>query len=147
MPVYFVDSSTLVKRYRHEAGSERVTQLLNSAERLVASRLTHVEVSAAIARRARTTGIPMVELTRVFATIDRDLRDSFDVVELDALVVEQALSLTRKHGLRAADALQLSCAILAMREMSQDFIVLASDQELNAAAMSEGMWVVDPTQP
>jgi predicted nucleic acid-binding protein len=51
MAVYFLDSSALLKRYRDEAGSQRVSQLIETGERLVIARLAHVEVSAAIVRR------------------------------------------------------------------------------------------------
>lgn len=147
MPVYFVDSSALVKRYRHEAGSERVNQLLDPAERLIMARLTQVEVSAAIVRRGRVTGVSTHDLAAVLATFDRDLRDSFDVVELDAPVIERATALAPRHGLRAADAVQLACALLARADApQQEFTLVGNDLELNAAAVAEGLSVLDPTQ-
>lgn len=144
MPVYFFDSSALVKRYRHEAGSDQVAQLLGESERVIVSRLAHVEVSAAIVRRARETQSAADEVDRVLNVLDGDLRDSLDVVEIDPQVMDHALSLTRKYALRAADAIQLACARLAV-DPGEDLVFVSSDVALNNAAAAEGFHVVDPT--
>jgi predicted nucleic acid-binding protein len=147
MPAYFVDSSALVKRYRYEAGTERVAELLDLAEALIVARLTQVEVSSAIVRRGRATSRSTQEITQIPATFDRNLQESFDVVELDALVFDRAIEVTRKHGLRAADAIQLACAIVARGDApGRELTVLASDQELLAAAEAEGLSILDPTR-
>jgi hypothetical protein len=69
-------------------------------------------------------------------------------VELELPVFQLGVELTRKHGLRAADAIQLACALFAADEIPQrELIVVGSDLELNAAAAVEGFAVLDPTQP
>ena len=57
-------------------------QSLGAAERLIVARLAQVEVSAALVRRGRETRIPAADLSRVLEALDRDTRESFDVVEL-----------------------------------------------------------------
>jgi uncharacterized protein len=147
MPAYFVDSSALVKRYRYEAGSERVAELLDLAETLTVARLTQAEISSAIVRRGRATGLSTQEITKTLATFDRNLQESFDVVELDAPVFDRAMEMTRKHGLRAADAIQLACALMAQGDVpGRRLTVLASDRELLAAAEAEGLSILDPTR-
>jgi predicted nucleic acid-binding protein len=75
------------------------------------------------------------------------LNDSFDIVELNAALVEHAVSLARKHALRAADALQLASALIARAdEAGHDMTLVSSDLELNTAAIVEKMAVIDPTQ-
>src|SRR5438045_2028616 len=62
MPAYFLDSSALVKAYRREAGTNRVTQLLSGSDPIMVARLAQVEVSSAIVRRGRAAGYS----TRIF---------------------------------------------------------------------------------
>jgi uncharacterized protein len=148
MPVYFIDSSALVKRYRREAGSAQVADIVGPAERLIVSRLTQVDVSSAIVRRGRATGLSAQELAEVLGEFERDLEESLEIVELNAAVFRRAVEMTRKHALRAADAIQLACALLAQGDLpSNEITVLASDQELNAAARFEGLPILNPTQP
>jgi predicted nucleic acid-binding protein len=148
MAAYFVDSSALVKRYRYEAGSDRVSDLLDRADALVMARLTQVEVSAAIFRRGRAGGMSVQDLDNAMVAFDRDVRHSFSVVEFNPRVVERSIDLVRAHSLRAADAIQLASVLLARAQLAPtELTVLGSDLELNAAAIAEGLSVIDPTQP
>jgi predicted nucleic acid-binding protein len=148
MPTYFLDSSALVKAYRREEGTQRLLDLLRGSDPLVVSRLAHVEVSSAIVRRGRATGIPTQDLNAVQAELDREIAESFQVIEFATPVLARAVELTGVHGLRAADAIQLACALSALGETPpHEFTVVGSDQELNAAASAEGLSVLDPTRP
>jgi uncharacterized protein len=146
MAALFLDSSALVKRYQNEAGSSRVTLQMQGAEQLLIARLAVVEVSSALVRRAKATGLSAGDLAKVLADLDRDVTESMAVVELDALAMTAAIVLARKHGLRGADAIQLACAMGARRDvLPAEFTLLSSDDELNAAAASEGLRVENPT--
>ena len=148
MPSFYVDSSALVKRYRNEEGSRRVGELLDNADRLLIARLTAVEVSSALVRRARATKLPAKELRAAITALDNDLSRSFDVIELDEPVMEQAVTMARKHGLRGADAIQLACLLLAQRAIpNAEAILLSSDDDLNAAAAAEGLRAENPVHP
>jgi predicted nucleic acid-binding protein len=146
MAIYFADSSALVKRYRKEVGSERISELLESAEQVLISRLTVVEVSAALVRRARATKAAEENLQVALASFDRDLTKSLDIIELDEPLMEYAMKLARRRGLRGADAIQLSAALLANLDApDMRLSLLCSDGELNVAACAEGLAVLDPT--
>jgi predicted nucleic acid-binding protein len=145
LATFFIDSSALVKRYRNEGGSQRVAKLLAGANRPLIARLTAVEVSSALVRRARATGLSAETLRIAIEALDADLRDSIDLIELDDLVMEHAVAMTRKYGLRGADAIQLACLILAYRQMPDlQLVLLSADDELNAAAVAEGFSVENP---
>lgn len=147
MSVCFMDSSALVKRYRFEAGSERVTALIEDSERVIVARLAHVEVSAAIVRRGRVVAAPRRQLESVLEMVDREMLDLFDVVEIDDSIMANATALARRHGLRAADAIQLACAQVARdNARQQEFVLVGSDLELNAAGSAEGISILDPTK-
>lgn len=149
MPSYYLDSSALLKRYRVESGSEQLASLidrLGADERVIVSRLTHVEVSAAITRRAKSSFQFNDALPAVLESLDNDMRYSFDVVEIGESIMFDAIELARVHGLRGADAIQLACGRFARRQLvSQEIHFVACDGELNDAAARDGFVVWDPT--
>jgi len=146
MPQHFFDSSALLKRYRDEAGSRRVVELMAISDRSVVSRLAQVEVTAALVRRARQS----TELTRslgsVLAALDDDMRRDFRVVEFSEPLIGRAVDLVRARGLRAADAIQLAAALVSRPDPppAGGFYIVSADDELNAAAVAEGLLVENP---
>lgn len=112
---------------------------------IVISRLTVVEVTSTLVRRSRRGEISDEELNTALRLVDEDAA-GFQTIELGGAAMSRAISLAREHGLRAADAIQLACALLARGERRQDgdFILVSSDHELNAAAEQEGLSVLDP---
>jgi uncharacterized protein len=146
MAQHFVDSSALLKRYRRETGSQWMLDLVRLSERVVVARLGHVEVSAAIVRRGRQPGNPPEEVAAALARLDREMRELFRVVEFGDSIVRRAIELTRAHGLRAADAIQLASALISREALppSSDLVLVSADDELNAAASAEGLKAENP---
>jgi predicted nucleic acid-binding protein len=143
MTNYFVDSSALAKRYRVEPGSIRLSALLRTADQIFISRLTVIEVSAALVRRARQAKAPE-DLKIALDLLDFEVGNTFDVLELDEPVPTHALAATRQYGLRGADAIQFAAAIVARRRKSNQVTFVSCDDELNAAAAAEGWQVENP---
>jgi hypothetical protein len=122
--------------------------LLNGPESIIVARLAQVEVSSAIVRRGRQGGVSIEHIQAVLTELDRELSQSFNIIELSTEILARAIALTRAHGIRAADAIQLACALAAARGAGQQELVLVgSDTELNGAADKEGLRILDPTQP
>ena len=142
----FLDSSALVKRFILEEGTPRVLELLQAAEPVVVSRLAMVEVACTIVRRTKAGDIATEHLDSVLQTLDSDFRTRFDVIELGGATMMRALDVARTHGLRAADAIQLACALVAKggQPGSPELVFVSSDTELNAAAEAENLSVLDP---
>jgi hypothetical protein len=138
MRACFLDSSALAKRYLEEPGTPRVLDLLEMA-RIVVSRLALVEIASAAARRARAGGLAPDVRDGVLSALEDDLR-TFHVVELSPAVLTRAVGVCRAHTLRASDAIQLACALVA----GGDLLFVSSDRELNSAAEVEGFEVLDP---
>jgi len=148
MAAYFLDSSALVKAYRRETGTDHITQLLGGPDPIVIARLAQVEVSAAIVRRGREGAVSAADIQAVLAELDREFSEVFDVIELTSEIMGRATALTRAHGIRAADAIQLACALTAGKRAGQkELVLVGSDAELNSAAEREGLRILDPTQP
>jgi len=138
--IAYFDASALVKRYIEETGSAQVRDALAGA-RAATARFSVVEITSAIARRARE------------GTLDPALRDSLCervaedaahllLVELDEIVAERSRVLLLRHPLRAGDALQLaSCLTLAGR-LGRPLRFVCFDGRLNSAASAEGLTVL-----
>jgi hypothetical protein len=124
--VRFWDASGLVPLLVEEAHSKACRKLLRSDPRIVVWTSTRTDVTAAERR--------LDALACKWAEIDALL-----------LVREQAERLLRVHALRAADALQLAAAVIAVdhRPRGRPFVCL--DDRLGLAADAEGFDVVHPT--
>lgn len=144
MARHFLDSSPLVKRYRDEAGSGWMIELSWSSAQLTVARLAQIEVTSAIVRRGREGDRLSAESSDALRRFEREFEEIFEVVELEGSVMPVAVSLARSHGLGAADAIQLSCALLVAPPGSTDFSLVSADDELNAAAQLEGLRVDNP---
>jgi predicted nucleic acid-binding protein len=146
MPEHFLDSSALLKRYRQETGSRWMLELTAKSDQMTVARLAHVEVTAAIVRRARNLGDSAQDVASALTSLDIDMLRDFQVVEFSDALISRAIVLTKAHALRAADAIQLACALLsrADRPSSTEFYLVSADEELNAAALDEGLRVENP---
>lgn len=77
---------------------------------------------------------------------DFELRELFEVVELSGGVMGRAVDLVRLHALRAADGVQLACAMTARGSFTDpnELVFVCADAELNTAAKAEDFEVLDP---
>ncbi len=107
MTRYF-DASALVKRYVRETGSITVRRLLASGI-AASSRLSEVEVSSGIIRRAREGAFTVQRRDRMLAALQRDV-PALAMVEMTLEIIADARTLLMRHPLRAGDAVQLRAA-------------------------------------
>ena len=139
MTRYF-DASALVKRYVREAGTVAVQRLLASAT-VATSRLSEVEVSSGIVRRAREGAFTARRRDGMLAAFERDL-PALAIVELIPEITGQARTLLLRHPLRAGDAIQLASCLYLQRQLAESVAFIAFDRRLAAAAHSEGLVVI-----
>ena len=133
----FTDSSALVKLYVDEQGAE----LVRPVPVHVVSAVARVEVPAALWRKSRTGALSVEDAGVLVATFVADWHDPvspFVPVGLRSHVLEGAASAAATHGLRAYDAVQLSCALAARAADAQVDGFLCFDAELRTAAGREG---------
>ena len=144
----FVDASAIVKRYVAEAWSPTVAEL---GERIVVSDLSVVEVPSAIWRKHRAGELSAEDASLLVSAFSYDIRGSsyapprFATVELSSGVLDRAAELLPRHDLRASDAVQLACAIVARESLEFCDTFVAFDRRLRLAAMSSG-FVVSPLE-
>ena len=113
MAALYLDSSALVKRYVQEAGSAWISGLTASTAGnwLYVSRITGVEVVAAITRKARAGGISSADASQALADFRADFPGHFTVVEVTPALLSESMRLAEARLLRAYDAVQLAAAL------------------------------------
>ena len=149
MPIYFLESSSLTKRYVNEIGSNWIKQICsNDQNAIVCSKITTVEVSSAFCRRCREGYITISERDQLIATLHHDCKVAYHVLNVTDNVLTEAVALLKKYPLRAYDAIQLATALVANRILIQEalppLVFVCADQRLCDAAEAEGLSVEDP---
>jgi predicted nucleic acid-binding protein len=134
----YFDASALAKYYIEEAETAFVRRLLESPG--ATSRLSSVEVSSAIIRRAREARTPAERRDRALHALGRDMAGLM-VVELTPEVVTGANGILTRHTLRAADAIHIASCVSLCDEFGTDIPFVVFDERLREAALAEGLTV------
>jgi len=103
---------------------------------------TPVECASAIARREREESLSVAGATQAMERL-RALEPSWNEVVPSTAVRTTAERLLRVHSLRAADALQLAAAIVAVDGEPSWLGFVCLDERLSEAAQREGFHTVD----
>jgi predicted nucleic acid-binding protein len=145
VPEFFLDTSTVLKRYVQETGTAWVQALAAPAagHSLIVVRITLAETVAAITRRERGGSITPQDAATAVADFQVDFARQYFIIEVSAPLVDRAAALARKHGLRGYDAVQLAAGLDAQGRLPS-LTLLSADADLNAAALAEGLAVDDP---
>jgi len=150
MAAYFLDTSAVVKRYIQETGSTWVRAIADplASHLIYLARITDVEVTSAVIRRQRGGTLAAPAVTATLRQFRQDLVLGYRIIGITSGLLSAATLLVEKHGLRAYDAVQLASAVGLNNQRvaaGTDAVTLVSaDQELNAAAIAEGLSVDDP---
>jgi len=135
----YVDASVLAKAYLLEPGSEQVRAWLAQGG-CATARLSEIEVTSALARRAREDRALGGRLALLRNELTRDL-EAMVVVELVADVVALATDLLFRVPLRAGDAIQLASALGLRDGLPEQACFVCADDRLAAAAVHAGLGV------
>ncbi len=142
MPVYYFDTSALVKRYHVEPGSETVDQLFAEPEAaFLIANITIAELTSALVRKLQEGLMTRPVLDHVLSAFAQDLLTDFWIIDLERVHVLHSRELILKHHLRTLDGLHLA-VLLALRELSPTLV--CSDQKLIEAAEKEQIQIIDP---
>lgn len=149
MPIYYLETSALVKLYVREPGTDRLLQLASrsSDSRLVILSLAQVEFRSAVRRRERNGEIPAAVATGLLEAFGRHLQTKFAIQVITDFVLDIAVALVDRHALRAFDAMQLAgyFALKATTSSAESPVFVCSDQALLAAAEGEGAATLNPS--
>lgn len=149
MPIYYLDTSALIKRYRTEPGSNVIRELfdgLTDSDALATSQLTVLEMNSALARLLESRQMDREEYQRVLDRFARDIGDyGFTVTPVHNELVIEAVSVVREYSLRALDALHFTSAIVAGELPGNQILYMVSaDRMIIEACGKYGMPVLDP---
>jgi predicted nucleic acid-binding protein len=143
--IYF-DSSALVKKYVHEAGSERVFDLLKGVTMPVTSILAWPEILSGFARKRREKGISEKDYRQAMDMFEAEW-ESFVIVEFQDELLPVMKLLAQKHALKGADLVHLSSVLWLQKAVREKMILVASDVQLLRTAKAEKIEVINPEQP
>ena len=148
MPVFYLDTSALVKRYVQEKGSEVLDELfdrLQDTDFLTISLLAVVELKSVFKRLVKGRILRETQMAVLLSEFSSDQAAISEVVEVDTRLLEEAALILDRHSLKAGDAIHFAC-ILQLKGVAPaaDVIVLTSDGELSVACMAEGFEVLNP---
>jgi predicted nucleic acid-binding protein len=139
MSLCYFDSSSLVKRYISEPGSERVKELCD-AEAVAISVLSVVEFASVLSRRTREGSLSPTQCDSLFQAFLKDTLE-YDVLAVTETAVRRAAQLLLASGaenlIRSLDALHLATSEVAFGGLARGDLqgrLISSDRRLLAAA-------------
>jgi predicted nucleic acid-binding protein len=138
--ILYLDTSSLVKLYVEEEGSDLVHLWVEAADVVATSRVALPEMLAAVARRWREGDLSDDGFNTVRGAITGQWQD-LAVVNLNEV---SAGNLAVRHGLRGFDAVHLAAALDVLSAAGSRGIPMAFssfDGQLNRAAHGEGLEV------
>ncbi len=150
MAHYYLDSSALVKRYVVEHGTVWIDNLcdVGSGHEVYTVRVSGAEIVAALFRRARVGALSLSDAQAETAQFKVDLTNDYQIVEVTESLVDAAMTLAERYGLRGYDAIQLAAALelqAARTASGLSFLTfVCADTDLNTAAATEGLAVENP---
>lgn len=150
MSVAYFDSSALLKHYVTEMGSRWVQTYLStiSPYGVFTSCLTTVEVACAFARRLREGVLTAAAYGTVESAFEYDIRHKYNLLDVNWVTLDMARQLSKRHPLRAYDAVHLAAAHLANQKLIEaekpPLVFVCADSRLAAIAEAEGLPVENP---
>lgn len=135
MTVAYFDSSALVKLVVEEEGTADAIALWNATAAVIANRLAHPEVRAALAAAHRDGRLDGEDHERARERWHR-YRSSLRMVELTRELEDAAGGLAHLHALSGSDALHLAAA-LTLAETEP--VVATWDRRLLRASQASGL--------
>lgn len=150
MALFFLDSSAVVKQYVRERGTPWVIQLTHPSKRnaLYLAHTTCVEVTSAVVRRHRAGVLSAAQAAQILGDFRFDLARQYRLIGITPSLIEAAMVLAERHGLRGYDAIQLAAVLQTHSRFSGRYraglTLMSADAALNAAAQLEGVTVDDP---
>lgn len=132
----YLDTSSLVKLYVAEPGSDAVRKLVNAASVVATSTIAYTETRAALARRRRERALRPKAFASAKKTFEAEWPKYF-TVDVTSALCRQAGEFAERYRLRAYDSVHLAAFAEVAREAGvRDTRFSSFDDALNRAARS-----------
>lgn len=133
------DASALVSLCVEEEDTAQLRRLVEGG--IVTWAVSRVEIASAIERRNREGRLVPEARLRAMTALG-ELADAWTEIHSIAPVCERALRLLAIHPLRAADAMQLAAALVAVSDRPRGHDFVCTDRRLREAASREGFRIL-----
>ena len=146
---YYLDTSALLKKYVHEAGSIWLQGLLATPHTLATTtHLVMAEIISALNRRVREGSVAAADYARLVDRFRDDCRVTYQLIAVNNEILYGAGDLLERYPLRAYDAIHLATALTVKRRLlasgASGLVFLCADDRLLQAAVAEGLAVDNP---
>ena len=129
----FFDTSSFVKRFVEEVGSEQAVNITQNASELGLSIICYPEIISALNRKLRADFITDEIYTQLKNEVLQDIED-IDIVNLTPSVLEKTTGLLENNTLRSLDAFHIACALEWQAEL-----FVSSDERQITAGINAGL--------
>ena len=134
----YLDTSSLVKLYVAERGSDAVRKLVDAASVVATSSIAYTETRAALARRRRERALRPKAFASAKTAFEAEW-PKYLTVEVTTALCRQAGEFAERYRLRAYDSVHLAAFAEVAREAGvRDTRFSSFDDALNRAARSLG---------
>lgn len=127
----FVDTSSLIKKYVQEKGSDQFEEQLERVGEIIVAPIYWIELNSAIERRVKEKTLSVHDASAIRREAKKDLNFFSKVIWNEALE-QKAVEVIEKHWVKTLDSLQLASGILSGADL-----FLTSDQDLYKTAAQE----------
>lgn len=124
----FFDTSSFVKRFVEEVGSDEADNICQAATELGLSIICFPEIISALSRKLREKSITNEDYLRLKIAVSRDIEDA-DVVNMTPAVLEKVILLLEENTLRSLDAIHIAAAL----EWEAELFVSSDERQILAA--------------
>ena len=127
----FIDTSSLIKKYIEESGSDKLISLIMEANEIIISPITKIEFFSALSRLLHTGYIDKESYRIASHEFEIDYRD-YNIILFQESIENLALELLRIYNLKTLDSIQLASV---KHSESSKFVI--SDKKLFNSAQKE----------
>lgn len=139
--IVYLDTSSLVKLYVEETGSEKIKDIAYNATVISTSKVAYAEARAAFARKQKEDGFSITNLRKIVEDLNRDW-ESYFIIEITDGLIRSAGDVAEKHLLRGFDSIHLASAINLKDKTGAEIYFSSNDTKLNRAAEKEKIVVL-----
>ena len=134
--IAYLDTSSLVKLYSAETGSDVVRALVESSGSVTTSAIAYPEARAALARQRREGRLSSAQLAKCRRSLDDDW-PTFVAMEITHAICRAAGDLADRHGFRGFDSVHLACYLDVVNASAPALVTFSSfDERLTRAALA-----------
>lgn len=143
---YYFDTSSLVKIYHREKGTESVLNIYKSHDEILISELSKIEFVSTIYRKYREHEISHETLTAVVQKFEDDIKTRYDeILRFSSLVIDESWNLicriSEKYSLKTLDSIQFAFFKIYCET---DTVFVCSDDKFLKIIENEGIKTLTP---